>query len=597
MGLGKAVSSRDLLELPTSIASPFHQIELEFNENHLVTKMINSVTGDKEFEYDALSQLKQENEIKYRFDALGNSKEFAVNELNQIVGEDFAYDSNGNLLQQKEKKYLYDALDRLDTIIDEDGTKTHLEYDPLSRLVKKIEREEETLYLYDGDTEIGSTTSAKEIQELKVLGLGLQGDIGAAIAIEIQGEVFIPLHDLQGNILAIINQHGNVFEEYPMNAFGEGKREPFINPWRFSSKRSLSDLVYFGMRFYQASLKRWLTPDPAGFTDSQNLYQFNHASPVNRLDQFGLRSEHTYQTPKVSPIVYEMNKDLDRWMRPKIPTQIVFFGPKEFEHSLNRHPNNAEYAYTETAKLAEKTERQLGFSYQNGIFGDYQDFLKMGQFLHELSPDTPIIGVYNPPVLGEEKMLNAQDYPAYAMRSICMHNGQLVIYNLIARKIPDILRAGLEYCGWNTNGSNRIAHFLTNLQEKLSEHPPNTKWVHKPHSESVIQLNRAYAKLPHETQKEIKQTWIIEAIAPGALAPKENYLDAINNYANLDFCTGWNRPLAFFSSQFKMNIVESQTYNPVKEHGYLGPTYRKLLTENMKIKYGENWLHEKNQSR
>ena len=71
-------------------------------------------------------------------------------------------------------------------------------------------------------------------------------------------------------------------------AFGE---EVFSgkSPWRFSSKRvDNSGLVYYGRRYYQPHLGRWLTPDPAGFTDGMNLYAFVHNDPLTHCDEYGL---------------------------------------------------------------------------------------------------------------------------------------------------------------------------------------------------------------------------------------------------------------------------------------------------------------------
>jgi RHS repeat-associated protein len=65
-----------------------------------------------------------------------------------------------------------------------------------------------------------------------------------------------------------------------------------LSPWRFSSKRvdEKTDLVYYGRRFYQRELGRWLSPDPAGFTDGMNLYAFVHNAPLTHFDEYGLLS-------------------------------------------------------------------------------------------------------------------------------------------------------------------------------------------------------------------------------------------------------------------------------------------------------------------
>ena len=99
--------------------------------------------------------------------------------------------------------------------------------------------------------------SQNNLLQLKILGLGLQGDIGAAVAIEINGEIYAPYHDFRGNLIAIASIH-KIIETYSYTAFGEEAQTNYINPWRFSSKRSDETLIYFGRRFYDPSIQRWL---------------------------------------------------------------------------------------------------------------------------------------------------------------------------------------------------------------------------------------------------------------------------------------------------------------------------------------------------
>ncbi len=47
-------------------------------------------------------------------------------------------------------------------------------------------------------------------------------------------------------------------------------------------------LPVYGRRFYIPAMGRWLTPDPAGFTDSMNLYAFVLNDPLTKLDLYGL---------------------------------------------------------------------------------------------------------------------------------------------------------------------------------------------------------------------------------------------------------------------------------------------------------------------
>jgi len=47
-------------------------------------------------------------------------------------------------------------------------------------------------YLYQGENEIGCADSQGTITELRLLGIGIDAEIGAAIALELQGKTYAP---------------------------------------------------------------------------------------------------------------------------------------------------------------------------------------------------------------------------------------------------------------------------------------------------------------------------------------------------------------------------------------------------------------------
>jgi RHS repeat-associated protein len=61
------------------------------------------------------------------------------------------------------------------------------------------------------------------------------------------------------------------------------------NVYRFSSKEFLvnSGLSYYGYRFYDPNLQRWLNRDPIGEEGGINLYTFSNNNAPNRVDYFG----------------------------------------------------------------------------------------------------------------------------------------------------------------------------------------------------------------------------------------------------------------------------------------------------------------------
>ncbi|MBF8264041.1 MAG: rhs family protein [Parachlamydiales bacterium] len=111
-------------------------------------------------------------------------------------------------------------------------------------------------------------------------------EIGAAISIELNGQVFAPIHDLQGNAESLISlDTKQPVAAYHYSAFGEEQIGGVISPWRFASKRTDAGLVFFGRRYYSPSLGRWLTPDPLGYTDEINRYSYVRNNPLNRFDE------------------------------------------------------------------------------------------------------------------------------------------------------------------------------------------------------------------------------------------------------------------------------------------------------------------------
>lgn len=174
----------------------------------------------------------------------------------------------------------------------------------MHRRLAKTHNGKTTRYLYQGQNEIGSLDEQGNFQELRVLGTGIQAEIGAAILLEIEGHTWAPLHDRQGNVVCLLDpQTSEPVETYRYSAFGEesiyntqGQVIPTSqvhNPWRFASKRLDLETgwVYFGRRHLDPEIGRWTTPDPAGFADGPNLYAYLHHNPLAAYDAYGLLGE------------------------------------------------------------------------------------------------------------------------------------------------------------------------------------------------------------------------------------------------------------------------------------------------------------------
>jgi RHS repeat-associated protein len=101
------------------------------------------------------------------------------------------------------------------------------------------------------------------------------------------------LSDAGGNITALVDTNGALVADYTYDPFGNVIRRGGTlaeqNTVRYSSKdyHARSGLYYYGFRFYDPNLQRWLNEDPIGEAGGVNLYRFVGNSPLNAVDTYG----------------------------------------------------------------------------------------------------------------------------------------------------------------------------------------------------------------------------------------------------------------------------------------------------------------------
>jgi RHS repeat-associated protein len=214
---------------------------------------------------------------------------------------------------------------------------------------------------------------------LRILGNTPHAEIGAAIAIELDRKIHIPVHDLQGNLAALQPLDSDP-TTYRYSAFGEESISGrAVSPWRFSSKRtdSQSQLVYFGRRYYIPSFGRWLTPDPAGFTDGMNLYAYVHNSPLTHFDEYGL-----FEYPPWNYASYKYYSwNQSRWNK---PAPIHFRSALNSQSSPVRYVNGILNTYSESISGASALARTFGWKaniipFHSESWGKWKDLKSVNQ--------------------------------------------------------------------------------------------------------------------------------------------------------------------------------------------------------------------------
>ncbi len=311
--LGEVLHNTDLRGQETAISSPYFSQNCSYDSTgNLIENVVDQV--EHFYTYDGLSQLSSEKNSSrsfiYEYNSLYNRTKkndtaSEINDLNQLLSlgdKRCVYDLNGNQINKQtpsEEFYLtYDPLNRLVEAVSQNKM-IAFSYDPLGRRLSKIVSatslsgyKETEHYLYHDQHEIGAFDDTLSPKNLRVLGIG-QNNSPSTISIELEGQVFAPLLDVQDNVCGLVDPDSqSIAAKHEWTAFGEELQTTgatLYNPWRFASKRFDPDLglIYFGKRDYDPEFARWLTTDPAGCIDSANLYQYVFNNPFLYRDPDG----------------------------------------------------------------------------------------------------------------------------------------------------------------------------------------------------------------------------------------------------------------------------------------------------------------------
>ena len=225
-------------------------------------------------------------------------KDYADIALISSQDETFGYDDNGNMINRSENSstttYSYDLKNQL-TGIDFPDSRPDQEYvyDGFGNRVQSG-GSEVTKYIYSGTRSILELDGQDNVTAVLVRGWGKGGGIGSIIKATRNDQDQYFHYNWRGDVVLLTDGSGEIIQKYEYEAFGKQLNSTSVdNDYQFSTKEYNEDsgLNYFGRRFYDPELGRFISPDPLWFVNGLNLYVFVRNNPINRIDPLGLCEE------------------------------------------------------------------------------------------------------------------------------------------------------------------------------------------------------------------------------------------------------------------------------------------------------------------
>lgn len=559
------------------------------NFDYNTLSQLNSEKGPycNTFEYDSLNNRLKENEVSLTYNSL--------NQLKFYSNEKFFYNSQGNLSEyifNDQKTYFEtNILSEIVCVKKTDATKVCFQYDPLGRRLvkkhadangKKIISSEQ--YLYIGNQEIGTINNDGKIEKLRIPGLSGESLSLKSVIIELDGKTYAPLHGIEGSVTALVDPSSSrIVESYSYSAFGEEtiydsnftivKKSILENPWRYAEKRidHETGLVFFGTRYYNPEIGRWISPDPTGIFDGPNLYAFLHNNPINHFDFFGLSTEDnsgcTYEHYFYGNIEY-----FNYCVPGKFPgdrycvggSRLVNDGGNtlslpsityddDFENRLTNYKSEDDFwntvdlydeyrPYYERSKIYDLNLPEiddLGIGFINGIKNTFKEAHESARHLSRLAGGYNIHGVYN-----------------------ATHGLQNDLYEC---------SLGLNYIATEPV---RLLHKMWN--NFFDQSSSKAKFLMICHSQGAIHLRNALLDYPEKLRNRI----IVLAIAPGAYIYQKSCAQVAHYRVNAfrDPIPRIDQP-GGARSQGAVIDLKSHPDASCFDHSLISPTYSDILID------------------
>jgi len=234
----------------------------------------------------------------YAYDSVGNRTDNSAvlvggNRLTSFNGYTLTYDADGNLTHKSKSgfdQHLYwNSINQLDSVTT-NGVVVKFGYDASGRRVRKTTSAGTIRYIYSGGQVVAEVDQATG--SVKRLYSYYPG-VDAPHSVVEGGKTYYYLTEPgAGSVVGLIDSTGVLKNSYRYTPYGllEDSTEAVVNPLRYTAREydAETQLYYYRARYYDPSLARFISEDPAGQSAGTNQYAYAADDPVNRRDPTGL---------------------------------------------------------------------------------------------------------------------------------------------------------------------------------------------------------------------------------------------------------------------------------------------------------------------
>ncbi|MBO8131425.1 MAG: DNRLRE domain-containing protein [Candidatus Marinimicrobia bacterium] len=237
--------------------------------------------GNHTYEYDNLYRLVSytgpDGSVReYSYDRNGNitrmgDRTFSISSTsNRITSSGYRYDANGNMTRHNGRLVEYNWRGQMVRYVL--GYNINSSYDSFGQRVKREFYIECVYYITSGQNVLEEYNKKQELEALHIYN-GI-----SRIATIKGGNIYYVCQDQVMNSRAIVDDVGSVVQERSYYPYGEKRAASGnISKYQYSGKEEdPNGLYYFGARYYDPSIGRWLTCDPAGQFHSPYSYCGNN---------------------------------------------------------------------------------------------------------------------------------------------------------------------------------------------------------------------------------------------------------------------------------------------------------------------------------